>query len=138
MLDGGSEEKWSRFVTAYSAGTRGNGNTQPPPKAICVSVQGKNLSICSPLRLAPAGPRIDFETSMRRCGCTLLGISDAYRWMADEGGGGGVVGREPNLKSDPLIFVVCLRGSSAGQVGARALRQEQRGGCMGGWATGGW
>lgn len=52
--------------------------------------------------------------------------------------GGGVVGREPNLKSDPLIFVVCLRGSSAGQVGARALRQEQRGGCMGGWATGGW
>ena len=54
------------------------------------------------------------------------------------GGGGGVVGREPNLKSDPLIFVVCLRGSSAGQVGARALRQEQRGGCMGGWATGGW
>lgn len=55
-----------------------------------------------------------------------------------KGGGGGVVGREPNLKSDPLIFVVCLRGSSAGQVGARALRQEQRGGCMGGWATGGW
>ena len=88
---------------------------------------------CASLQL---GRALIFETSMRRYGCTLLGISDAYGWMADEGG--GVVGREPNLKSDPLIFVVCLRGSSAGQVGARALRQEQRGGCMGGWATGGW
>ena len=89
MLDGGSEEKWSRFVTAYSRrDAREWQHTQPPPKAICVSVQGKNLSICSPLCLAPAGPGIDFETSMRRCGCTLLGISDAHGCMANERGGG--------------------------------------------------
>lgn len=44
-----------------------------------------------------------------------------------KGGRGG----EPNLKSDPQSLL-CVRGAcQLGRFGAHALRQEQRGGCMG-------
>lgn len=39
------------------------------------------------------------------------------------------MGGEPNLKSDPRSL--CLRVCQLARFGAHALRQEQRGGCMG-------
>lgn len=89
---------------AYSAGTCEMPTPGCLPVAICVSVQGKkNLSICSPLSLAPAGPRIDFETSMLHCSRARLDITDTYGYMEDERGAwvGGWLAGEPNLESDP-------------------------------------
>lgn len=111
-----------------------NGNTQPSPKAICVSVQGKNLSICS--LLSPRSSwRLISKASMHHCSCTQLGIADDHGCMVGMKGDRG--GREANLKSDPQSFVVCLRVCQLGRFGAHALRQEQRGGCMGEGQVGG-
>lgn len=101
-----------------------NGNTQPPPRAICARVQGKNLSICSLL-----SPGIDSETSTHRCSCTRLARSgrtqdERETWGRDE----------PSHPQSLCVWRVC----QLGRPGTHALRHEQRGGCMGGRATGGW
>lgn len=65
-----------------------NGNTQPPPKAIFVSVQAKFVNV-QPAKPCSIWSCIDFETSMyHRCG-TQLGITDTYGYVQDERGSRG-------------------------------------------------
>lgn len=132
MLGGGRQEKWSRYVIAYSTGICGMATQCLLPKQSVLVFKTKFVNLQPaepPLR---SGRALILKTSMHHCGCTALHLGSAcvYGCTKDERKGGSR--GEPNLKSDPSIIVVGLRVCQLGRFGAHALRQEQRGGCMGG------
>lgn len=119
VLVGGSEKKWSRYVTAYPAGTHGKATHAQSDLCQC---SRRNLSMRGPAeRRSGRGRALILKPVCTTVAAT--GCNRCLRKKWDRGRGGGWA---PTLRVTPRSLLyrrVCQLGRS----GIHAFRQEQRG-----------